>query len=245
MDWTKAKNILIAALIITNLVLIATYAFQKNLFNSSEKQVMNETVELLKEKNIYIKPNIIPKEHNEMATLSVEYDNGNQNAVKKELKKQTAVTKKHLTDEDLIKMTTEFIDRCGLLTKNVTYDRIQRDGDIINVYYKNVIDNVTIEKSYINCTVKNGKITAFDRYWLNPVEYSKAKKEIIPAVAALLKFMIENQGDEKVNVKDISLVYWLDSSSFDSESPVFDTAMPYWKITYNHGKKDYFWAFEQ
>ena len=48
--------------------------------------------------------------------------------------------------------------------------------------------------------------------------------------------MSENTDEEKIYVQDISLVYWLDSSVFDTESPVTDTAFPAWKITYNRGK---------
>lgn len=38
MDWTKAKTILIVALIVTNLVLIATYSFEKSRYEEDEKE---------------------------------------------------------------------------------------------------------------------------------------------------------------------------------------------------------------
>jgi hypothetical protein len=88
-------------------------------------------------------------------------------------------------------------------------------------------------------------IVDFDRYWLNPVEMSDIEKEVIPAAAALIKFMSGKTDDEKIYVEDISLVYWLDASSFDVESPVTDTAFPAWKITYNRGNVRYILAWEQ
>jgi hypothetical protein len=93
--------------------------------------------------------------------------------------------------------------------------------------------------------VKDGKVVAFDRFWLDPVETNDIEKEVIPAVAALIKFMSGNQEDEKITVQDISLVYWVDSSVFDTEYTVTDTAFPAWKITYNRGKVQYVLAWDQ
>ncbi|MPN35901.1 hypothetical protein SDC9_183403 [bioreactor metagenome] len=93
--------------------------------------------------------------------------------------------------------------------------------------------------------MKDGKITDFRRFWLDPGEMSDSEKEVIPAAAALIKFMSENAGEDKIYVQDISLVFWLDSSAFNAESPVTDTAFPAWKITYNDGKVRYVTAWEQ
>jgi hypothetical protein len=57
--------------------------------------------------------------------------------------------------------------------------------------------------------------------------------------------MSETTGNEKILIRDIALVYWLDSSVFDAESPITDTAFPAWKITYNNGKAARFMAWEQ
>lgn len=244
MDWTKAKSILIVALIVTNLVLIATYFLQNNRFDSNEEEMRNVTIKLLESKNIFVKTDI-PKEHSRMPKLTVRYDKRNDDVILAQLATQVSLAKDEQTDENLIAKTTELIENCNLMTENVTFDRIKRTTKDIKVYYKNYINGIAIEESHIICTVTNGKITDLERFWLNPVESSNIEKEIIPAAAALIEFMSENQREEKIYVQDISLVYWLDSSAFDAESPVTDTAFPAWKITYNRGKIKYVPAWEQ
>lgn len=247
MDWTKAKTILIVALIITNLVLIGTYFYQSNRFNTNEKEMQDVTVKLLADKGIFIETNI-PKEHPKMARLMVKYDKMNEDVIKEQMDRQKALTEAEQTDENLISVTSGFIENCGLMTENVTFDRIDRTDDEVLVTYKNYIGKTAIEDSYIICTLKDGKITDFKRYWLNPVDDSDIEKEVIPAVAALVKFMSENTEGEKIHVTDISLVYYLDSNAFDAESPVTDTAFPAWKISYdqaNQEKAKYIMAWEQ
>lgn len=243
MDWTKAKSILIVALLVTNLVLIAAYFFQNNSLKNDEKEMQDVTIKLLEQKNIFVKTEI-PQEHPRMAKLTVQYDKMNEEMVKEQLARQKALPESELTDEKLISMTTEFIEKCNLTTENVTFDSIDRTGTDIVVKYKNYINGIAIEDSYIICTVRNGKIVDFKRYWLNPVEAGDIEKEVIPAVAALIKFMSGNTTEEKIYVEGISLVFWLDSSVFNAEAPVTDTAFPAWKITYNNGKIQYIMAWE-
>ncbi|MBR0597702.1 two-component system regulatory protein YycI [Sinanaerobacter chloroacetimidivorans] len=244
MDWTKAKNILIVALLVTNLVLVLTYAFRDNSFSSTDEDVLKDTIELLESKNIYIETTI-PSKHSRMPVLSVEYDKINQDLVDKQLEQQKALPKGERSDDNIVEMTKDFLERCGMLTENVTFESVERRGEQITVAYKNYFNDIAIEENYIIFSVYEGKIDQVQRFWVNPIETGKTKKEIIPAVDALIKFMSENEEDAKVYVEDISLVYWLDSESFDAESPVSDTAFPAWKITYNQGKIKYVMAYEQ
>lgn len=244
MDFTKAKTILIVALIVTNLVIIATYLYQTNAIKSDEQDLQEVTIKLLESKNIFVETDI-PKEHPRMPKLTVQFDKMNEDIINEKLTNQKSVSERKLTDKKLKEITAAFIENCNLMTDNVTFDSIESGKTDIRVTYKNYIDGIAIEDSYIICKVKDGKITDLTRYWLNPVEVSENKKEVIPAAAALIQFMSENKLEEKITVQAISLVYWLDSSSFDAESPVTDTAFPAWKITYNRGKVKYIPAWEQ
>lgn len=244
MDWTKAKSILIVALAVTNLVLIATYFFQNERFEANEKEMQDVTIKLLEENNIIVETDI-PDGNPRMPKLTVQYDTVNEDIIAQQLADQNSLSDSEQTDEKIISMTTGFIEKCGLMTENVTFERMERRGEDILVIYKNYIDEIAIEDSEIICTVRDGKIIDFERYWLNPVEVNDIEKEVISADTALIKFMSENTEGEKIYVQDMALVYWLDSSSFDAESPVTDTAFPAWKITYNRGKIQYILAWEQ
>ncbi len=244
MDWTKAKNILIVALLITNIVLVFTYVFANKSLESENEEFTKDTIKLLASKNIFIETEI-PGQVSRMPVLIVEYDKMDQELVNRQIKSEKKLSDEDLSDESLIEETTRFIRKCQLLTENVTFESIQRKDDKINVKYKNHIEGIAIEESYINITVEDRKITKLERYWLKPVEFRKMKRDIIPSVAALIKFMSENEFNKKIYVEDIELVYWIDSSVIDTESPVTDTAFPAWKITYNRGQVEYVIAFEQ
>ena len=245
MDWTKAKSILIVALIVTNLVLIGTYFLQTNDLKRNDNEMKDVTIKLLEQQNIYVDADIIPKDHKRMAKLTVQYDKMDEDIINEQLAGQKTLPKTKRTEENYMSMTKEFLDGCGLLTDNVTYDGIEHSGNDILLSYKNCINGIAIEKSYIIFTIREGRIVDFKRFWLNPTEISNNEKAVIPANAALIKFMSENTEGIRINVEDISMVYWLDTSSFDAESPVTDTAFPAWKITYNHGKVKYIQAWEQ
>ncbi len=244
MDWTKAKSILIAALVVTNLILIVTYIFQNNSFDNNEKEMQDVTISLLAENNIFVETEI-PKGHQRMPKLTVQYDKISEDMINEQLVNQVKLSDAEQTDENLIAVTSALIENCGLMTENVTFDSIDRKDGEIKVNYKNSMDGIAIEESYIICTIKDGILTDFKRYWLNPVEVNDIRMQVIPAVSALIKFMSENTEAGKIYVKDISLVYYLDSDSFDVESPVTDTAFPAWKITDNHGRIKYIMAWEQ
>ena len=244
MDWTKAKSILIVALIVTNLVLIATYVFQSKGMNEDDQEMQDVTIKILEEKNIFVETDI-PKEHPRMAKLTVQYDTLDEELIKRQISMQKGLSESKQSDENLISMTDDFLKDCGLLTENAVFDKIERTDTEVKINYKNYINGIAIEDSYITVTVKNGKITDVIRFWLNPVETGSIEKEVIPAAAALIKFMSENTAADKIYVNGISLVYWLDSGSFDAESPVTDTAFPAWKITYNKEKIKYIPAWEQ
>jgi hypothetical protein len=50
---------------------------------------------------------------------------------------------------------------------------------------------------------------------------------------------------EDIVVERIELVYWLDTSSFDGEELIKDTALPAWKIVYNENQSEHIYAYEQ
>lgn len=167
MDWTKAKSILIVALIVTNLILVGAYYFQNNDLDENEAEMREVTIKLLEDKNIFVKTDI-PLEHHRMPKLTVKYDTMNQDVIDEQLANQDALNENQLTEELLVAKTTEFIENCGLMNEHVVMDEIVRNESDIKVVYKNYIDGIAIEDSYIICTLTDGKITDFKRFWLNP-----------------------------------------------------------------------------
>ena len=70
MNWSKAKTILIAALIITDLILILTYGNFS--FKDEEFKDHEALAEFLAQKSIYVEAGVIPALHKDMPVLYVQ-----------------------------------------------------------------------------------------------------------------------------------------------------------------------------
>lgn len=74
MDWSKAKSILIVALLLTNLLLGYVLLFNQDIVDATiEDDFIGKTIQRLKDKDIEVNT-IIPKEKEELFGLVVEYE---------------------------------------------------------------------------------------------------------------------------------------------------------------------------
>lgn len=244
MDWTKAKTIVIIALLITNLFLIITYGISRGEPQRDEKERQAETIALLEKRNIFIETEI-PEGRGRMPVLTVEYDHLDQTLLLQEIQKQETLPGAQRSEKGIQEKVQEFLADCGVWSEHVTLDRIEQEENRMILFYKNVVGETLLEDSYMVCTVEGGRVTALSRYWLKPLEFGKAKQDTISPSVALLHFMSENKEEDVIYVDKMEMVYWLDPASIDTESPVLDTAWPAWKITYNNGKVVHIDAYEK
>lgn len=242
MDWTKAKTILLIALLITNLFLGAIYVFAQIRQNEDEEMLQKETIALLEAKQIYVET-VLPLKHNKMPVLNIRYDRMDPDLLEEQLASQTPLPENRRSREYILGMAGDFLYKCGILAENVVLDRVEERGTETIVSYKNVYEGISIEESYIQCTVKDGMVTELTRYWLHPIDFGRTKKATMSASAALIHFMSGKDSKESIKVEDMSLVYWLDPSAYGMETTVYDTAFPAWKVTYNGGKIRYIPAY--
>jgi regulatory protein YycI of two-component signal transduction system YycFG len=243
MDWTKAKTILIIALLITNIFLLVTYTLSNSDNETSEEELLRETIALLEEKNIYVKGEL-PSVYQKMPVLMVQYDRLDPDFLRKKLAEQTPMESKSGSRKEIVKMVEAFLKDCGIWSPNVILDKVEQQDNKTYVHYKNEYEGYLVEDSYIICTVENGVITEVDRFWLKPKGLGQAKKATISASAALLSLMREKDQREAILVEDMELVYWLNPSDYEGETAISDTALPAWKITYNDGKVKHISAYK-
>ena len=244
MDWTKAKNILIAALLLTNLLLLGNMLYDNANVQAKEKLFIENTLAVLEARNITIETPL-PKGQPRMPVLSVEYDNDDAAVIQEQIANQQALPKSQWIEADIRTMAEKLLEACGLLTENVRYDGFQMKNGSFILTYSDVIKGIAIEDSYMTCVVKDGKVESINRLWLRPVDFGKTKKQVIPLAQALISFMSDKTGSEKITINKIELVYWLDTGSVGLETPISDTAFPAWKISFNNGQVAHINAFEQ
>jgi len=243
MDWTKAKTILIIALLITNIFLLVTYTLSNSDNETSEEELLRETIALLEEKNIYVKGEL-PSVYQKMPVLMVQYDRLDPDFLHQKLAEQIPMERESRSRKEIVKMVEAFLKDCGNWSPNEILDKVEQQDNKTYVHYKNEYEGYLVEDSYIICTVENGVITEVDRFWLKPKGFGQAKKATISASAALLSLMREKDQREAILVEDMELVYWLNPSDYEGETAISDTALPAWKITYNDGKVKHISAYK-
>ncbi len=247
MDWTKAKTILIAALLATNLFLFVTYVVVKADGGPTEEDLQAETIALLEEKQIYVRGEL-PLMRPHMPVLMVEYDRLDPEFVQEKLSEQTPLNDAYISREGVLKMTEAFLKSCEIWSSNVVLDKFEQDGAVATVSYRNEYEGILLEDSYIICRVENGMITEFERFWLKPVGLGESKKATISASAALINLMRSKDERTAIIVEDMEMVYWLnptDYEGYEGEEVIFDTALPAWKVIYSDGQVRHIPAYSE
>lgn len=179
MDWTKAKTILIIALLITNIFLLVTYTLSNSDNETSEEELLRETIALLEEKNIYVKGEL-PSVYQKMPVLMVQYDRLDPDFLHQKLAEQIPMERESRSRKEIVKRVEAFLKDCGIWSPNVILDKVEQQDNKTYVHYKNEYEGYLVEDSYIICTVENGVITEVDRFWLKPKGFGQAKRLQFP-----------------------------------------------------------------
>lgn len=242
MDWTKAKSILIVALIFTNIVLLCVN-ISNRMSADRTRQVTEKTIAILEQKNVALEVEL-PLKKEKLPVLSVRYSSYDEETVMANIMGQSAQYRED-SREGAIAAADAFLEECGFMDENVALDNCLAEDAGYTVIYKNVMEGWEIEESYMICRVKNGAVTDFNRQWLTPIEFGTNTKEVIPVTTALMKFISEKPEGRNV-INDISMVYWLDrgTDNVNPEQAESDTALPTWRIRYNGGKEMFIIAYE-
>lgn len=235
MDWAKSKTIIILALIAANLFLLLTFVVMKSEHKADEALVLQQTLELLEEKQIFVDTEI-PVKHNAMPVLDVKYDRLRSGRLHEVMDAQIPLEENKRNKEGILNMAEAFLIDCGVWSENVVLESYLESGEETIIRYANVYEGLLIEDSYLVLTVQDGVVTEVDRHWLTPLEFGRTKRATMSASAALVSFMGDPQRPETIHITNVQLVYWIDSVAYGGETTISDTAFPAWKITYNDGE---------
>lgn len=241
MDWSKTKNILIIALIATNIFLLFTYLTK----NETDNKIVDKEVlfTVLEGKNIFVDTEI-PDKYENMPAITIEYNNDKQDLIEKNLKRDIYNISVDSKKEAYHKAANQFLKDCQLFNDNLVFDKVVTEGKSTVVKYKNCYKKIAIGDSFIGVTFLDGKIQDVTRQLLTPTPQSKKKLKVTSPEEALLMFMSEKDSEEVIHVEKMQLVFWVNDSGFNGEALVSDTAFPAWEITYNGGKTKYIDAYK-
>jgi hypothetical protein len=240
MDWTKAKNILIAALLVTNLMLLGAYILREMQRADNDEDTLRR---ILTEYNVFLETEL-PGQPAPMAVLYVRPETEDGDLIEKALAKQSPIPSSG--GEAAAEAVDAVLESCGLMTENTKLAApVETNGTKMIVRYRDIFEGIPIEESYILCTIEGGRITEIDRKWYTPLELHDAKGEIIGPIEALMQLLPDKREEETVVVRNMELVYHVNPDRPGAESLVGDTALPAWKITDDKGLVTYVAAYAQ
>jgi hypothetical protein len=203
---------------------------------------------ILASSNVSVETNL-PEKPGRMAVLYVQPETADKAAVEDALRGQTAVafsSDKVRYEGELAEAAERVLEKCGFMSENVELASLTQEGAEGKAVatYRDVYKGIPIEESYIICAFEGGRVVGVDRKWYSPVDTHDRKGEVISPMEALMRLLPDKDESERVAIRDVSLVYWVDPQGAREASPVGDTALPAWKITDSLGRVTYVQAYE-
>lgn len=245
MEWSKIKNILIIALVLTNLLFIfLIISADSGEYKPDSPDLLNETVSVLENNGITISAEI-PYEEKEMAVLTLTYDEDNGTFFYTGSQKIP-----ELTEKTALKAADSFVENLELPSADGNEIRkgscfpSEEDENMYVVTYGSYYDDYKLEDSYLICFVTQDGVVKMKKNHASAEAAGKSRQKIIPVTTALLKYMNQiktadiNAGAE---ITDISMVYKIEAP-YDGNI-TSDTAFPTWKITASDGALSYIPAY--
>ena len=243
MDWSKAKNIIVIALVLTNVFLIVQYALQYSHLIRRSDVVNDYTVNILHRNNIEIDCKI-PVHKSKMFALTVSYSDLDGKEKANLLKKAEQVDIKNRNKHGYGKAADKFLKECGYMNEYTKLERISEADGKVTVEYGNYYLTIPLEDSEMTLTYEEGKLTDIKRHWIVPAGEGDNKIKLISPLSALLVLMSSIDTEKNTVVNEIKLVYYVIPYESDN-SVLYDTAFPAWAIKYNNGQIKYISTIEQ
>ena len=235
MDWARAKNIVIVALVVTNLFLLVVYGGKYLWDAKQEEDLYQDTMALLQARNIVLNAEI-PEEQEALGAVSVDVQKFNVQKLDLLLQQETAVPENQRTRENLIEASDAFLHRAGLWVQGVYVSETETMGNRLFLTYSIAVDGVEVEGPKLYCLLEDGKVASLTGFWVSVGNQGQTEKEILTPVEALLLFAGQQAGNRGlIQINAMELVYRMDAEAMESGETVSDTAFPHWKISYNGG----------
>ncbi|RVU55650.1 two-component system regulatory protein YycI [Anaerosphaera multitolerans] len=179
MDWSKAKRILIVALLITNVILFGNLSF--NYYYKRDKTTTNEfidkTVELLGEKDIKIDA-YIPKNKSNLPSLRVEFETYSASNINERFFDSLGTITEPSVDYNKISYGDELISIIN--SRTIRYENSSTRGDYNienSTQAENLIKDFLIDHKFDFTNMQRTFVSEEDgRYYIN---YSKTYDDIV------------------------------------------------------------------
>lgn len=238
MDWSKAKNVMIVALLLTNIFLI--YACVEKYHEKTTVTDSSGFISALSQHGIELEAEI-PEERGRLPVLSLSYSEPG--STMREVLRNSDFGVVSGSEKDLKvyeNVANRFMEEMGFSMTDFFCGTVQKSEEVTKVPYFPTYGGYSIYTKPLEVVFKNGKITGLEGKVAIGVPASKRRVSVISPEKALLIFMSEEaKNNKKTVIKDIELVFWANNENVDENELVLDTAFPAWRITYDDEKIRY------
>lgn len=233
MEWSRIKTILIWIFAIVNIFLLSIYFKETSTGNFISEDVVTSTVEILKQSNVIVEKDVIPRRYENVKICNVE----NKYCNIAQMLEGVGVDQSRVTVEgdgfSYIAETDEEAD--VLLESLLTSGYIKTEGED-GEYYHLGFENKAFFDSFICVKTKDGKIEVSGKNWLGDRFSDEGVSKIVSPAEILIDFAAEYGGGEEISIKDIAAGYYIGERTEN----VRVTAAPVWRITVSGGGEYYF-----
>lgn len=255
MDWSKAKNILIAALLITNLILgTAIYNNANSSAGREQETIKQNTILLLQGHRIYVEEDIVPGRTERLPVMSVRYRTVSRDGAAAAIAASGVSLAPTASEDEYRRAAERVLDMAGVPMEIHEYEEIIEEGTRTIVRFGTKYQGYFLDNAKVQVIFRGGVPRGLSETWAEPVSMGQNRKRVLPAHEALIRFMTlleeeqRNQASDEVrediHVEQIRLVYWLEGYT-ENGGVSEDTAVPYWCIQYNDGNSVHIAAYEE
>lgn len=246
MDWSKAKTIIIVALIAVNIFLLGVYRDWTGKSQAEEQaDVLEETLALLENRDIDLKVEL-PESAGEVAACVVDRIAINETTINTLLSQEEALPVEERTEEYIRAKAQAFLERLGVWNEDTFISKYEVGGDgSVLMTFGSSIKGIPVEISNLYCYVSDGKVSVVIGVWMTGSDQGQTPHETILPVRALLDFagQVPREYDKNgelvpLHIINMEMVYRFDNDAMLEGTIVSDTAFPYWKFTYIVGSEE-------
>lgn len=254
MEWSKIKTILICIFVVVNAFLFTVYFKSIYVDTTLDDDVIENTITILKENNIIIEKNDVPKNHINAKVCNVENtynsvsalldnarliskENGigylNPDSTNMRGNTFTCVVNEDIKTSNPVKYAKKQIKKTGLL-ENTEYS-VRNKNDYVYFYLK--FEDKIFYDSYIRVSVnENGIQEIHGHNWLGDTITEGGLAETVSPAQILIDFATKTGSKEKKTVASVKSGYYIGNR----DETVRVTAFPVWEIVLTDGKTYYY-----
>lgn len=256
MEWSRIKTILICVFIFVNLFLFSVYFKSMYTGKSVDRDVIANTVDILKQNNIDIDEDIIPVSYENVKICSVEnrfanvkemleyvWENNDKddtaffNRENTKVSGNSFICKADSDGNENIGNREHYAEKklqnTGLLSSG-NYKIVEKDGYVY--FYLRFEDKVFFD-SYIRVSVSSSGIKEiYGVNWLGDHISEEGVAETVSPAEILINFSSSHNFTDNVSVECMTYGYY----TGERTETVRVTASPVWEITVSDGNKYYY-----